>query len=83
MVGEVLLGLFMLALGWVCLRHAFHHRRKGYPRLTAQSSKRDEPEEKPLMWIPLALGTLFMLIGVKLLAWVLLELFRRHITSLP
>lgn len=82
-MGEVLLGLFMLALGWMCLRHAFHHPREGYSRPNAQSSKRDEPEEKPLMWMPLVLGTLFIMTGVKQLAWVILELFRRHYTSLP
>jgi uncharacterized membrane protein HdeD (DUF308 family) len=82
-MGEVLLGLFMLALGWACLRHAFRRRRKVYPGLTARSSKRDEPGEKPPRWIPLALGTLFMMIGVKLLALILLELFRRDFTSLP
>ena len=82
-IGEVLLGLFTLALGWVCLRHAFYHRRKGYPKLTARSPKSDEHGNKPLMLMPLVLGTLFMLIGVKLLAWALLELFRRHFTNLP
>ena len=82
-MGEVLLGLFMLALGWACLSRAFRHRRRGYPRPTAQSSKGDEPEEKSLLWIPLALGTLSVLIGVKLLAWALLESFRRHFTGLP
>ena len=83
MIGDVLLGLFMLAVGWVCLNHAFYHRRKGDPELSVRSSRRPEPEERPLKLIPLALGTLFVLIGVKLLAWALLELLRQYFTDLP
>lgn len=74
MFGEVLLGLFFLALGWLCLSHAFRYRRIGYPRLTTRSVERGREDDKPKTVIPITLGILFLLIGKVLLVMALVEM---------
>ena len=75
MIGEVLLGLFFLALGWLCLSHAFRYRRIGYTRLTTRRAERDGEDDKPRLIIPITLGVIFLLIGKGLLVMALLEMF--------
>ncbi|HYH85651.1 MAG TPA: hypothetical protein VEX60_09210 [Pyrinomonadaceae bacterium] len=76
MVGEVLLGLFCLALGWMCLSHALRYRRIGFPRLTRRSAEREGEgeDDKPKMIIPIIFGVLFLLIGMAFLAMALVEM---------
>lgn len=75
MVGEVLMGLFCLALGWLCLSHALRYRRIGYTRLTRQGTAREGEGEKPRMIIPIVLGILFLGIGKAFLVLALVEMF--------
>lgn len=75
MVGEILLGLFSLALGVLCLSYAFRHRRLGHPGLTPRGTKRDAEDDKPAMIIPIILGALFLGTGKALLVMALVELF--------
>ena len=74
MFGEVLLGLFFLALGWLCLSHASRHRRIGYPRLTTRSAERGREDDKPRTVIPIALGVVSLIIGKVLLVMALTEM---------
>lgn len=74
MLGEVLIGLCFLALGWMCLSYAFRQRRVGCSRPPAEDDG-NEGAAKPLMIIPTVLGILFLVVGKGLLVVVLLEMF--------
>ncbi len=75
MIGEVLLGLFALSLGWMSLRHAFLWRARRDSGTAAGSSEQDAPEDRPLMIVPFALGILFILLGAVLLTLTFIQLF--------
>ena len=83
MIEQVLLGLFALALGSLCLKYAFRIRRVDSPLRAARRAGRDGPREQLLKWLPLTCGALFIVTGVKALAWVLLAVIRQHFTDLP
>ena len=67
---ELIVGLFALALGWMCLDHV--------SRVRSRYSE-DQPVhsrfygEKPLMIFPSALGVLFILDGLALLILAVME----------
>jgi len=75
MIGEVLLGLFALSLGWMCLSHAFLWRARRDLGTAAGSSEQDAPEDKPLMLVPFALGILFLLLGAVILTLTFIRLY--------
>ncbi len=70
---EIVVGLFALALGWMCLDHV--------SRVRSLYSKEHSPYslfhgEKPLMIFPSALGALFILDGLALLTLAAVERLR-------
>lgn len=75
MIGEVSLGLFNLALGWLCLSHAFRHRRIGHARPMTRTAEHVGEEDKPRTLIPIVLGVVFLLVGKALLVSALVEMF--------
>ena len=74
MVGEVLLGLFCLALGYLFLGQALHYRWIGYWRPKPTSAK-NEGSDKPKRIISVSLGILFLFIGKAFLVMGLSSMF--------
>ena len=75
MVGEVLLVLFFLALGCLCLSPARRHCWSGNTTATRRSAERIEENEKPKMIISVTLCILFLVIGKAFLVMALSSMF--------
>lgn len=71
MLGEVLLGLFFLALGCLCLSPARRYCWFGRTTATRRSAETMEESNKPKMTISVTLGVLFLLIGKAVLVMAL------------
>jgi hypothetical protein len=74
MVGEVLLGLFCLALGYLFLSEALLYRWTGYTRPKRRSAK-NEGSDRPKMIISVSLGIFFLFIGKEFLVMGLSAMF--------
>lgn len=75
MLGEVLLGLFFLAFGCLCLSPALRYCWIGHTTATLRSEERIEESKKPKMIISVILGVLFLLIGKAFLVMALRAMF--------
>lgn len=75
MLGEVLLGLFFLALGCLCLSPVRRYWWIGHTTATRRSAERIVESKKPEMIISVTLGVLFLLIGKAFLMMALRAMF--------
>lgn len=75
MLGEVLLGLFFLALGCLCLSPARGYCWTGHATATRRSAERIEESKKSKMSISVTLGVLFLLIGKAFLVMAVSAMF--------